>query len=623
MIDVATQRACLSVHISRCGDVRRVVAELAARFPYTAEQNPDRRTPTVPLAEHFLMTPLWISFASLIVALIALDLGVLRRIPRRVGRGAALGWTVFWFGIALAFNGGIHWAYNAHWQGLGLAVNGASAPVSGEEASLQFLAAFLIETCLSLDNVFVMGAIFTHFKVPERLRQRVLTTGLLVALVGRGAIASLLVVFTSSFSWSIYVLGVLLLLAALRMVVIRQQGLDPQKNLIARITRFFFPMTESLDGANLVTRVNGRLALTSLMTALVFIETADMFFAAETIPAALAVSKDPFLIVTSNVFAVFVTRSMYFAIADLTSWIRYVKIGLALVLAYVAVLMINVHRFTVPTEVSLVVLFALVGAGVVAALLFAKPGPAPTVSPLGEDADRVAKIALKQAAKVISLVVGSTVTIIGILMLPGPGPGLVVIPIGLAILAAEFVWARRLLQKYTETAQKLGEKAGSTLIKQPRPWLIPLVVGATVSAVVAVVLFTSIKHSLVASFGGGALIGQSIWGYMQMSRYRQTQARMVDDVRSNRRTAAPLRVWPVVLLIVATLGVIAGLAIQGRFEVWRLALSSVGVLLGEFGAIVVIRAQARGVARLIAAAKSGAANGAVRPASGALGDTAA
>ncbi len=569
------------------------------------------------------MTPLWITLVSLVAALIALDLGLLRRTPRVVTRGAAMGWTVFWFGVALAFNAGVYWAYTHHWQGLGSATTPTGTPLSGEEASLQFLTAFLIEACLSLDNVFIMGAIFTHFRIPRELRQRVLTVGILVALIVRGVIASLLVLFTGVFSWSIYVLGVLLLLAALRMVVIREQGLDPQKNLIARITRFFFPMTESLDGANLVTRVNGRLALTSLMTALLFIETADLVFAAETIPAALAVSKDPFIIVTSNIFAVFVTRSMYFVIADLTSWIRYVKIGLSLVLAYVAVLMINAHRFTVPAEVSLIVLIALVGAGVVAGLFFAKPGPVPTISPLGEDADRVAKIALKQAAKVISLVVGSTVTIIGILMVPGPGPGLVVIPIGLAILAAEFVWARRLLAKYTETAQKLGEKAGSTFIKQPRPWLIPLVVGATVSAIVSVVLFTSIKHSLVASFGGGALIGQSILGYVQMSRYRQTQALLFEQVRKSRQAPAAPLVWPVVVLIVVTIGVVVGLVTRGPFEAWKLATSSVGVLLGEFGAIAVIRAQARGMTQLIDGARSAAAKEAVRLTSGASNGSAA
>ncbi len=569
------------------------------------------------------MTPLWITLGALIVALIALDLGVLRRKPRAVTRGAALGWTVFWFCVALAFNAGVYWAYNNHWQGLGLPTTPGGKPLGGEEASLQFLTAFLIEACLSLDNVFVMGAIFAHFRIPDELRQRVLTVGLLIALVVRGVIATLLVLFTSTFTWSIYVLGVLLLLAALRMVVIRQSGLDPQKNLVARTTRFFFPMVETLDGANLVTRVNGKLALTSLMTALLFIETAEMFFAIETIPAALAVSKDPFIIVTANIFAVFVTRSMFFAIADLTSWIRYVKIGLALVLAYAAVLMMNAHRFTVPTEVSLIVLIGLVGTGVVAGLFFAKPGPVPTISPLGEDADRVAKIALKQAAKVISLVVGSTVTIIGILMLPGPGPGLVVIPIGLAILAAEFVWARRLLAKYTETAQKLGEKAGSTFIKRPRPWLIPLVVGATVSAVLVVLLFMSIKHSLVASFGGGALIGQSIWGYLQMSRYRQTQALLSEEVRAKRQTPTAPLVWPIVVLIVVTVGMVVGLVMDGRFEAWKVVVSCVGVLLGEVGAIVVIRAQARGLVQLINDAGSTGAKDAVRSVSGASGDSAA
>lgn len=554
--------------------------------------------------EHHPMTTLWITLATLIIALIALDLGVLRRKPRALTRGAALGWTVFWFGIALALNAGVYWAYSHNWHGLGLPNSPNERPIGGDEASLQFLAAFLIEACLSLDNVFIMGAIFAHFKIPEELRHRVLTVGMLVALVVRGVLTTLLVLFASSFSWSIYVLGFMLLLAALRMVVIREQALDPQKNLIVRTTRFFFPITESLDGANLVTRVNGRLALTGLVTALLFLETADMFFAAETIPAALAVTKDPFLIVSANMFAVFVTRSMYFAIADLTSWIRYVKIGLALILAYVAVLMTNAHRFTVPTEVSLIVLIALVGAGVAAALLFAKPGPVPTTSPLGEDADRVAKIALKQAAKVISLVVGSTVTIIGILMVPGPGPGLVVIPIGLAILAAEFVWARRLLQKYTETAQKLGEKAGSTFIKVPRPWLIPIVIGATASAIVAVLLFTSIKHSLIASFGGGALIGQVIWGYMQMHRYRQTQALLLEEIRANRLLPQPPPLWPVVTLIVATLATLAWFVFDGKFEPWKLAVSAVGVLLGEVGAILVIRAQARGIVSLTAAART-------------------
>jgi uncharacterized protein (TIGR02611 family) len=211
---------------------------------------------------------------------------------------------------------------------------------------------------------------------------------------------------------------------------------------------------------------------------------------------------------------------LYFVLASYTAWLRYLKIGLAAILAFMAVTMSLPMSQRLPTEATLAVVCGLLGAGLVLALVFAKrEQSAATTSPLGEDAERIARLTLKQARRLIVLVVGFTIILIGIVMLIGPGPGALIVPIGLALLASEFIWARRLLNRYTEQAQRYGKRAGGVVLRYSRVWMIPIVVGAFATGLV-IAIARGISPWLVVPGSLPLLVGMGIWAYQTVKASR-------------------------------------------------------------------------------------------------------
>ena len=269
----------------------------------------------------------WIAFVSLILCLLALDLGIFHRTARVVTVREALAWSVAWFILALAFGGFVYGAYEYKWLGLGAADDGQSA-------LLKYLTGYIVEESLSVDNMFVIAMIFRVFAIPSLYQHRVLFWGILGALVMRGGMIAVGAALVAEFSWILYLFGVFLIVTAVKMAFMDTGVQDPKENVIVRWTKRFFPVTDRLHGEHFVIR-QPRLMLTPLALALVMVETTDLLFAVDSIPAIFAITTDPFLVFASNVFAILGLRSLYFVLAGALDAFHYLKVSLALVLGLV------------------------------------------------------------------------------------------------------------------------------------------------------------------------------------------------------------------------------------------------------------------------------------------------
>lgn len=263
----------------------------------------------------------WAGFVVAVVFLLALDLGVFHRRAREVRFREALSWTGFWVFLALSFG---FWIYRRY----------------SHEDGLEFLTGYLIELSLSMDNVFVIALIFSYFGVPLRFQHRVLFWGIMGAIVMRGVMIASGAAMISRFQWLLYVLGGFLVVTGLRMLFGGESEIDPEKNPVLRWSKRLFPVSEQFDGQRFVTRVAGRRVATPMVLVLIMVETTDLVFALDSIPAIFAVTQDVFIVFTSNIFAILGLRSLYFALAGAIAYFRYLKVGLSLVLVFIGVKML-------------------------------------------------------------------------------------------------------------------------------------------------------------------------------------------------------------------------------------------------------------------------------------------
>jgi tellurite resistance protein TerC len=322
---------------------------------------------------------LYAAFVGLVCVFLALDLGVFHREAHEVKVKEALIWTVIWVACAMAFNVGVYFIYENHVLGIGRAVQqlgGAARDVGGAEAAKLFFTGYVVEKSLSMDNVFVIAMIFSFFAVPPIYQHRVLFWGILGALLMRGAMIGVGAALIAKFTWIVYIFGGFLILSALKMAVIKGEHVDPNKNPAVRLVRRLIPISPHYDGQKFFTRFEGKRAATPLFLALVLVEFTDLIFAVDSIPAIFAITADPFLVFTSNVFAILGLRALYFCLASMMSTFRFLKPALILVLAFVGVKMLLVHtEYKVPTTASLLVILGVLGVSVLASWLIpAKPG---------------------------------------------------------------------------------------------------------------------------------------------------------------------------------------------------------------------------------------------------------
>lgn len=386
----------------------------------------------------------WGGFIALILGLLALDLGVFHRKAHAPTVGEALAWSAFWIFLAMAFIGVVYFLYENNWIGAGLAF---PEDVSGREASLEFLTGYVLEKSLSLDNIFVIALIFSYFRIPLEYQHRVLFWGVLGALVMRGVMIGAGSVLIARFAWTTYVFGGILLLTAARMLVVSHDNLEPERSPLIRLARRLYPVTDGLRGDHFFVKDGGRWAMTPMALVLLMVEGTDLLFAVDSIPAIFAVTHDPFLVYTSNVFAILGLRSLYFALAPLLAWFRFLKSSLVFVLAFVGVKMLLAHHHSVPVAISLPVILGLLSVGVVASVLFPREDPAMLRSPMESDMEHFFRMSRTAAVRSGALFGGGALLAMGTLLFMVPAVGVHLFLLGLAVLASQFVWARGLLAR--------------------------------------------------------------------------------------------------------------------------------------------------------------------------------
>lgn len=398
-----------------------------------------------PLNPSPVPTPLlWIAFLSLILGLLALDLGVFHRKDRAPTVMEAVAWSGFWISLALAFAGAVYFLYENNWIGAGLAF---PEDVSGAEASIAYLTGYLLEKSLSLDNIFVIALIFSHFGIPLALQHRVLFWGVMGALAMRGVMIGAGAVLIQRFSWMTYVFGALLLFTAVRMLLAHHEAFEPEKSPAIRLVRRLVPISTDRRGGRFTVVENGRRVATPLLLVLVLVETTDLLFAVDSVPAIFAVTSDPFLVYTSNVFAILGLRSLYFALAPLLSRFRFLKASLVFVLAFVGFKMLLAHAAPIPVPVSLAVILGILAIGMFASVAFPGVVTEERRAAVERELAGLHIVTPRGARRAVVLALGSSLLVLGTFLLVLPGPGLLTLGVGIWLIGSQIVWARRLLKR--------------------------------------------------------------------------------------------------------------------------------------------------------------------------------
>ncbi len=288
---------------------------------------------------------MWVAFVGLVLALLALDLFVFHREAHEVSFREATTFSIFWIVLGLAFGGLIFL-----WK--------------GSQAGGEYLAGYLLEKSLAVDNIFVFAVLFTYFAVPARYQHRVLFWGIVGALVFRAAFIAGGAALLEAFHWTIYVFGAFLVLTGVRLAMHRDEEVHPERNPVLRLFRTVVPSTTTYHGQRFVVREAGRLVATPLLAVLVMVETTDILFAVDSIPAIFAVTRDPFLVFSSNAFAILGLRALYFMLAGMIKRFIYLKVGLSVVLVFVGVKMLIADLYKIPIWASLLVITVTIGASI-------------------------------------------------------------------------------------------------------------------------------------------------------------------------------------------------------------------------------------------------------------------
>ncbi len=313
------------------------------------------------------MILIWTGFLALILLLLALDLGVLHRKAHVVAMKEALLMSALWISLGLAFSVFVYYGYEHHWLGLGASIDAVDGTINdGQSATIKYLTGYIVEKSLSVDNIFVIAMVLGFFAVPAIYQHRVLFWGIIGALVMRAVMIAVGAALIAEFHWLLYVFGGFLIITAFKMFFMKTHNTDPSQNIVVKLTRRLFPVTSHYHGEHFLVRAGssasqesevpgspvdpdeavsrikpGTLMLTPLALALIMVETTDLIFAVDSIPAIFAITGDPFLVFTSNVFAILGLRSLYFALAGMLTKFKYLKPALAMILLVVGVKMLT------------------------------------------------------------------------------------------------------------------------------------------------------------------------------------------------------------------------------------------------------------------------------------------
>lgn len=304
----------------------------------------------------------WAGFIIFVLIMLAVDLGFFQKESRDTSTRKSLIWVFVCVCFAMVFSVLIYFIYD--YKLFSLVSN-----LSGADAWQQFFTAWLLEQSLGLDNVFVFALIFSFFRIPPELRHRVLLWGIIGALILRGVMIGLGAQFLAMFWWAEYVFALLLLYAAFKMAFLDEESFDPSTNILYRLARKVYPVSEHLDGEKFFTRLpDGRRAITPLFLVLLVIENSDVLFAVDSIPAVFGVTKEPFIVFTSNIFAILNLRSLYFVLASMMNKFHYLKYSLIIVLIFIALKMLLHHFLPVSTLISMTVVVVLLVGGILVSI---------------------------------------------------------------------------------------------------------------------------------------------------------------------------------------------------------------------------------------------------------------
>jgi tellurite resistance protein TerC len=324
-------------------------------------------------------------FVLVILFFLALDLGVFHRQARVVRFKEALGWTAVWFTLSMCFSGLVY-------------------QMRGKEEALEYITGYIIELSLSMDNVFVIALIFAYFRVPLQYQHRVLFWGIIGALLMRGVMIGVGAALIQTFAWLLYFLGAFLVFTGIKMLFGDDDGVEPEKNWVIKLVRKFYPVSKEFDGQKFTTKVDGKSMLTPLALVLVMVETTDLIFAVDSIPAIFAITNKAFIVFTSNMFAILGLRSLYFVLADAIGMFRYLKVGLSIVLTFIGVkMLVDPHKgspewyqFKISTMLSLGIIAGIIVLSILISLLVSKGDKGKS----GKDKDKdEAKVVAEDAKK--------------------------------------------------------------------------------------------------------------------------------------------------------------------------------------------------------------------------------
>lgn len=304
---------------------------------------------------------LWIGFNVFVLIMLALDLGVFHRKAHEVNIKEALIWSIVWIALALIFNYGVY-------------------EYMGKAKALEFFTGYVIEKSLSVDNIFVFILVFSFFKVPAKYQHKVLFWGILGALVMRVILIFSGVALLTKFHWLIYVFGAFLIFTGIKMLVQKDSHVEPDKNILVRLFKKFYPVTNQYHGDKFFVKLDGKRLATPMFVVLLVIEFTDLVFAVDSIPAILAITQDTFIVYTSNVFAILGLRSLYFALAGVMKYFRYLKIGLSVILVFVGIKMMIVDFFKFPTILSLGIIIGILIISVLASIVIKQKPDSESIS---------------------------------------------------------------------------------------------------------------------------------------------------------------------------------------------------------------------------------------------------
>jgi len=439
------------------------------------------------------MTPwLWILFSGLVLAVVAIDLLMVTRRPRAVSPAEGRAALALWILAAAGFSFALFHTYQSNFLRLEdlLSAPLDKMPLDGHAAWTQFITCYVLELALSLDNIAILALLFRYFRVPAAVLPRALFWSLLIALSTRWLMiqgTAALLFHHPAFKWT---LGAILVLAMIRVLVLPDASKSFDRSWYVRLVRRVFPFTTAHVGHRLFDRdpASGRLALTPLALAVLVASLLDVTSALETVPALFSVTKDPLLAFSASALAMLALRSAYFAVSGIIGRFRYLKPALVLILAYIAATLFLLDVKAISPLLSLAVVGGIMTVGVGLSVLAARRSSVPIArGPLSEfvedpglptpleDLSTAVDIARRNLRKIWILIAGTSVIIFGIIISPLPGPGFtIMLPLGLAILASEFLWARRLLNKAKEGAFSLSDRL-SALTDRFGLWFIPAI----------------------------------------------------------------------------------------------------------------------------------------------------